>query len=75
MNPETMALINKALAMPNTHKVTLQYSYGKIHTFETRCIDSANNYANGHKRNIGKKHKNPETNTFYWLESVTITKI
>lgn len=52
MNAEN--LIAAALAAPKTHRVVTTYACGKTRTFDTRSLASAENYAVGDRRKIGR---------------------
>lgn len=50
----THPLIAAALAAPKTHKVVTTYADGRVISFETRSLPTAENYAIGERRKIGR---------------------
>lgn len=48
------AKIAAALAAPKTHEVVTTYACGKVHTFPSRSLASAENYADMERRKIGR---------------------
>ena len=61
-----------ALAAPKTHKVVTAYQCGKVRTHETRNLASAENYAIGERRKIGRALVDRETGQLVRVQSVTI---
>jgi hypothetical protein len=51
----THPLIAAALAAPKTHRVLVQYAAGNVRHHDTRSHDSAETYADGERRKIGRK--------------------
>lgn len=49
-----MQMIEAALAMPHTHAVVTKFADGKERRFTTRNLASAENYAIGERRKIGR---------------------
>ncbi|WP_267550346.1 hypothetical protein [Rhizobium rhizogenes] len=54
-------LVAAALAMPNTHEVVTLFADGTSRSFKTRNRASAENYAVGERRKIGKDLINRDT--------------
>lgn len=50
----TMDRLNAALAKPITHVVLTKFDTGMVKRHETRCAQSAENFAIGERRKIGK---------------------
>ena len=48
------AKINAALAAPKTHRVVITYAGGKVRTFDTRSLSTAEGHAVGERRKIGR---------------------
>jgi hypothetical protein len=70
-----MTLIQAALAAPKTHRVTTTYADGRVRTFDTRSAGSAETYAVGERRKIGKSLIEPNTGAHVRIVSVDITPI
>jgi hypothetical protein len=54
-------LIARAQTMPKTHRVVTLYECGKMRTHDTRCAASAENYATGERRKVGREFIDRET--------------
>lgn len=65
-------LISSALAMPKTHSVVTTYADGQIKTFETRSIGSAETFATGERRKIGRDLISRETGAMVRVISVEV---
>lgn len=70
-----MNLINAALTAPKTHRVVTTYACGKVRTHETRSEATAENYAFGERRKIGRELIDRETNKTVKVVSVAIEAI
>jgi hypothetical protein len=68
-------LIAAALAMPKTHAIITKYADGKEYRFETRNLASAENYAVGQRRKIGRDLIDRETGNTVRVISVDIVRI
>lgn len=68
-------MIAKAQAMPKTHKVTITYSDGSTMAHEERSKLTAENYANGFRRYIGKSYKSRKTGLSVILQSVEVIEL
>lgn len=68
-------LVSAALAMPKTHAVVTTYECGKVRTFETRNLASAETYAVGERHKIGRDLIDRETGKTVRVASVDIVKI
>lgn len=71
----TMDLINAALAAPKTHRVVTTYADGKVRTFDTRSLASAQNHATSERRNMGRDLICRETGTTVRKVSVEVEAI
>jgi TPP-dependent indolepyruvate ferredoxin oxidoreductase alpha subunit len=69
---DAMDIINRALAMPKTHVVVTRYECGKERRFESRNIASAENWATGERRKIGRDLIDRETGATVRVVSVEI---
>jgi hypothetical protein len=72
LNPRTAALINAALNAPKMHVVISTYADGKTYRHETRCAKTAENWAIGERRNIGRDLISRETGKTVRVVSVEI---
>ncbi len=72
---DAMDLINAALAAPKTHAVITHYECGKMKRFETRNAASAENFAIGERRKIGRNLISRETGETVRVVSVEILPI
>jgi hypothetical protein len=72
---EVHPLIAAALAAPKTHRVMTTYDGGRVRTFETRSLASAENYAQLDRRRIGRKLINRETGGIVVIRAVAIETI
>ncbi len=70
-----MELIARAHAMPLTHRVVTLYACGKERTHDTRCGASAENYAIGEYRKIGRELIDRETGETVRVIHVKIEEI
>lgn len=70
-----MDLINAALAAPKTHSVVTTYACGKVRTFDTRNIASAEMHAVGERRKIGRELIDRETLATVRVVSVVVEAI
>ncbi|RWO90910.1 hypothetical protein [Mesorhizobium sp.] len=75
MDPRTAALIKAALAAPKTHAVISTYADGSEHRHDTRNAASAENYAVGERRKIGRDLISRETGGSVRVVSVEIVEI
>lgn len=57
----THPLIAAALAAPKTHKVVTLFADGRAREFETRSLASAETYAVGERRKVGRDLIDRET--------------
>lgn len=73
MNAEQM--IAAALAMPHTHTVVTTYECGKVRRHTTRSAASAENYAIGERRKIGRGLIERETGRKVRVVSVEVEEI
>lgn len=64
-----------ALAAPKTHKVLTLYECGKVRDHQTRNLASAENYAIGERRKIGRALIDRESGKEVRVCSVTIENI
>lgn len=67
--------INAALAAPKTHAVVTTYASGATRSFETRCAGSAENYAIGERRKIGRELISRETGETVRVVAVDIVRL
>ena len=65
-------LIASALAQPMTHVVITTYADGLVKRHETRGINSAENYAIGERRKIGRDLISRETGNHVRVASVEV---
>ena len=72
---DAMQLINTALAMPKTHAVVTKFADGKERRHETRNLASAETYAVGERRKIGRDLISRETGETVRIEAVYITTL
>ena len=72
---DALALINAALAAPKTHAVLTTYASGNVRRHETRSAGSAENYAVGERRKIGRELIDRETRAIVQVVSVEIVSI
>lgn len=72
LSPSSAALINAALAMPKTHGVLTTFADGSTRRFDTRNAASAENYAVGERRKIGKDLINRDTDATVRVVSVEV---
>lgn len=70
-----MNLINAALAAPKTHAVVTTYACGKVRRHETRSAATAENYAVGERRKIGRVLIDRETNANVTVKAVDIVAL
>lgn len=75
MDPRTAALIKAALAAPKTHVVVSTYADGSQHRHETRSLATAENFAVGERRSIGRDLISRETGAMVRIVSVEILPI
>jgi hypothetical protein len=68
MNP----LIEAALAAPKTHAVVTLYADGSAKRHETRSLASAENFATGERRKVGRSLINRETGSAVEVVGVTV---
>ena len=68
-------LIAAALAAPKTHKVVTTYDDGTNRIHETRSEQTAENYAIGERRKIGRRFLSRVLNEWAMVVSVEVTKI
>ena len=66
------AKIAAALAMPHTHNVVTHFADGTTRKHSTRSEATAENYAFGERRKIGKSLINRETGATVQIVAVTI---
>ena len=64
-----------ALAAPKTHRVVTVYSCGKRRSHETRNLASAENYATGERRKIGRDLIDRETGATVHIIAVEIERV
>lgn len=69
------ALIAAALAAPKTHKVVTAYADGSTKEHLTRSEQTAEMFAIGERRKIGRDLINPMTGETVCVVSVTVSKI
>jgi hypothetical protein len=69
---DAIALINAALAAPKTHRVLTLYESGDIHTHDCRNMASAQTYAVGERRKLGRDLIRRETGETVRVVSVEI---
>ncbi len=72
LSPRTAALIKAALDAPKTHVVVSTYADGKTHRHETRSAATAENFAVGERRKIGRDLIDRETGGIVRVVSVDI---
>lgn len=72
---ETHPLIAAALAAPKTHRVVTTYECGMVRTFDTRNAASAETYAVGERRKLGRELIARETGAKVRVLSVEIERI
>lgn len=70
-----MDLIAAAQAAPLTHRVTTIYTDGAERTHDTRSLATAENYATGERRKIGRDLINRETGATVRVTDVTVAPI
>jgi hypothetical protein len=70
-----MNLINAALAMPHTHAVVTKFADGGERKFTTRNLASAQNFAVGERRKIGKDLISREANQKVRIVAVEVVEI
>lgn len=75
LNPRSAALINAALNAPKTHVVISTYADGKEYRHEARCAKTAENWAVGERRKIGRDLISRETGKTVRVVSVEIMPI
>lgn len=68
-------LIAAALAMPHTHAVVTRFEDGATRKFTTRSEASANNYAVGERRKVGRALINRETGATVRVVSVDVVAL
>jgi hypothetical protein len=68
-------LINAALAAPKTHAVLTVYADGTVKHHETRSLATAENFAIGERRRIGRDLLNRETGDTVRIVSVEVVKL
>lgn len=68
----TAALINAAAAMPKTHAVVTLYADGSTRRHETRSLATAENWATGERRKIGRTLINRATGKAVEVVGVTV---
>ena len=71
----THPLIAAALAAPKTHAVVTTYACGKVRRHETRNAASAENYAVGERRKVGRDLIDRMTGDAVKVVSVTVESI
>lgn len=72
---DAMSLINAALAAPKTHAVLTIYENGKVRRHETRSAATAENYAVGERRKIGRNLIDRETGATVRVAAVDVVAI
>ena len=72
LSPRTAALIKAALDAPKTHVVVSTYADGKEYRHETRSAATAENWAVGERRKIGRDLISRETGGIVRVVSVEI---
>lgn len=75
LSPETVALLDRVLSMPKTHKVVTTYADGKVSEFATRSERTAENHAVLDRRNIGRDLIERETGRIVRIISVEVKSI
>lgn len=71
----TNALIHAALSAPKTHCVTTAYADGSVRRHETRSAASAETFAIGERRKIGRPLINRDTGLPVEVVSVTVSPL
>lgn len=71
----THPLIAAALAAPKTHRVVTTYAGGKTRWHDTRSLATAENYADGERRKIGRKLIDRESGTTVRVVSVNVSAL
>lgn len=69
------AIIAAALAAPKTHKVVTTYADGTVKEHQTRSEQTAEMFAIGERRKIGRNLINPMTGETVCVASVTVSAI
>lgn len=73
MNP--MDRINAALAAPKTHRMVATYACGKVYTFDTRSLGSAESHADMWRRKINRDLIDRDTGNAVRVVSVNVEAI
>jgi len=71
----THPLILAALAAPKTHRVLTTFADGSTRQFDTRSAASADNFAIGERRKVGRDLINRETGATVRVVSVSVSPI
>lgn len=72
---DAMNLIHAALAAPKTHAVLTTYEDGRVKRHETRSAGTAETFAIGERRKIGRDLIDPTTGGKVRVVSVDIVRI
>lgn len=75
LSPASAALISAALAAPKTHGVLTTFADGTNRRFDTRNAASAEMYAVGERRKIGRDLINRDTGETVRVISVDVVKL
>ena len=70
-----MDIIAAALAAPKTHKVVTRYDNGSERTHETRSAQTAENFAVGERRKIGRSFIDRVTDKKITVVNVEVIKL
>ena len=68
----TIQLIEAALAAPKTHVAVTLYADGSVKRHETRSLATAENYATGERRKVGRSLINRDTGKPVEVVGVTV---
>lgn len=70
-----MDRLNAALAKPMTHAVVTTYDNGTERRHETRCLQTAENFATGERRKIGQTFRLRDPETLMDVGSATVCSV